>query len=44
MLPLDFLDCADLKDHKGNKTAQELADHGCLKFGGTYFEQVERGF
>jgi hypothetical protein len=37
MLPLEFLDCdLPLKDHKGNKTAQDEAGGvGCLKFGGT---------
>lgn len=43
MLPLDFLDCAELKDHKGNRTAQEEAGHGCVKFGGTWWHEVERG-
>lgn len=33
MLPLDFIECDSLKDHKGNKTAQEEAGMGCLKIG-----------
>ncbi|KAG5669974.1 hypothetical protein PVAND_000263 [Polypedilum vanderplanki] len=42
MLPLEFISCEDLKDHKGNKTAQEEAGHGCLKFGGIWWQDVER--
>jgi len=30
--PLEFLDCDDLIDHKGNKTAKEAEDgYGCVK-------------
>jgi TM2 domain-containing membrane protein YozV len=44
MLPLEFLDCQELKDHKGNKTALEAADGlGCVNFGGNRWEEVERG-
>jgi TM2 domain-containing membrane protein YozV len=42
MLPLEFLDCdLPLKDHKGNKTAQD-EQGGCLKIGGTRWHEVER--
>lgn len=41
-LPPEFLDCADPVDHKGNKTAREELGHGCVKFGGVYYEDVER--
>lgn len=36
-LPLDFLFCAELVDHKGNKTAQDLLGYGCVKVGGEDF-------
>lgn len=41
-LPIDFLDCKDPIDHKGNKTARDEAGHGCLKFGGVYYNDVEK--
>lgn len=41
-LPLEFLDCADPIDHKGNKTARDELGHGCIKFGGVYYEDVEK--
>lgn len=42
-LPIDFLDCKDPIDHKGNKTARdEIGGHGCLKFGGVYYHDVEK--
>lgn len=40
-LPLEFLDCEEPVDHKGNKTAKEELGHGCVKFGGVYYEEVE---
>lgn len=44
MLPLEFLECQELKDHKGNETALEAADGvGCLNFGGTLWQEVKRG-
>lgn len=43
MLPLEFLECAELKDHKGNKTAWEQSGLGCVNFGGVYWQEVERG-
>lgn len=30
-LPMDFLECDPLVDHKGNDTAQKRDGHGCLK-------------
>lgn len=39
---MEFLECDPVKDHKGNKTAQDLVGHGCLKIGGTWWEDVER--
>lgn len=41
MLPLEFVDCDQMKDHKGNKTAQEEAGYGCLKIGGIRWHEVE---
>lgn len=41
-LPPEFLDCSDPVDHKGNKTARDELGHGCVKFGGVYYEDVER--
>ncbi|XP_014254973.1 TM2 domain-containing protein CG11103 [Cimex lectularius] len=41
-LPLDFLDCDEPVDHKGNKTAKEEAGYGCVKFGNYRYEDVER--
>lgn len=41
-LPKEFLDCNEPYDHKGNKTAKEEMGYGCVKFGGVYFEEVER--
>jgi hypothetical protein len=29
-LPLDFLSCAELVDHKGNKTMRDKLGYGCL--------------
>lgn len=44
MLPLEFLDCLELKDHKGNKTAfEESGQLGCIKFGGIYWHEAHRG-
>lgn len=41
-VPIEFLDCKDPIDHKGNRTARELLGHGCLKFGGAYYHDVEK--
>lgn len=41
--PLEFLDCEEPVDHKGNKTAKDAAGgHGCVKFGGSRYEDVEK--
>ncbi|XP_055616089.1 TM2 domain-containing protein CG11103 [Toxorhynchites rutilus septentrionalis] len=40
-LPLEFLDCDEPLDHKGNRTAKEEQGHGCVKFGGVYYDDVE---
>lgn len=40
-LPVEFLDCKMPVDHKGNKTARDLMGHGCLKFGGANYHDVE---
>ena len=39
---MDFLSCADPVDHKGNKTARDELGHGCIKFGGSNYEDVEK--
>lgn len=41
LLPIDFLTCDDLIDHKGNLTAQMELGYGCLKFGGQKYHDVE---
>ncbi|KAL1122661.1 hypothetical protein AAG570_002988 [Ranatra chinensis] len=41
-LPLAFLNCVEPIDHNGNKTAKEEVGHGCVKFGGYRYEDVER--
>ncbi|KAG8233393.1 hypothetical protein J437_LFUL013173 [Ladona fulva] len=41
-LPLEFLDCDEPIDHKGNKTAKEDSGLGCVKFGGYRYEDVEK--
>ncbi|KAJ1521534.1 hypothetical protein ONE63_003194 [Megalurothrips usitatus] len=41
-LPLEFLDCEEPFDHRGNKTARDEAGHGCVKFGGSRYEDVEK--
>lgn len=41
-LPEEFLECKDPIDHKGNKTARDLMGHGCLKFGGANYHDVEK--
>ncbi|XP_035705970.1 TM2 domain-containing protein 2-like isoform X2 [Folsomia candida] len=40
-LPLDFLHCDDLEDHRGNKTARDNKGYGCTKWGGDWYEEVE---
>ncbi|XP_037923128.1 TM2 domain-containing protein CG11103 [Hermetia illucens] len=41
-LPRDFLDCNEPIDHKGNRTAKEETGYGCVKFGGVWYDEVER--
>ncbi|KAK6630413.1 hypothetical protein RUM43_014758 [Polyplax serrata] len=41
-LPEEFVDCDKPFDHKGNKTAKEETGKGCIKFGGSRYEDVER--
>lgn len=41
-LPMEFLDCKEPVDHKGNKTARDEMGFGCLKFGGANYHDVEK--
>ncbi|XP_063362687.1 TM2 domain-containing protein CG11103 [Cydia amplana] len=41
-LPMEFLECNELVDHKGNQSAKEAMGHGCVKFGGVKYEDVEK--
>ncbi|KAF7995778.1 hypothetical protein HCN44_006885 [Aphidius gifuensis] len=42
-LPMEFIECDELIDHKGNKTAKEVNQGlGCVKFGGARYEDVEK--
>lgn len=41
-LPIEFLDCKDPIDHKGNRSARDEMGHGCLKFGGANYHDVEK--
>ncbi|KAL6439194.1 hypothetical protein ACFW04_003848 [Cataglyphis niger] len=42
-LPKEFIECEDPIDHKGNKTAkEENQGYGCVKFGGSWYEDVEK--
>lgn len=40
-LPLEFLECDEPHDHKGNDTAKKATGYGCVKYGGVYYEDVE---
>lgn len=42
MLPDDFIECNKPIDHKNNQTAKDEKGHGCLKFGGLNYEDVEQ--
>ncbi|KAI9559020.1 hypothetical protein GHT06_015809 [Daphnia sinensis] len=42
LLSLDFMDCDEPVDLKGNKTAKEELGFGCLKMGGQRYEDVEK--
>lgn len=41
-LPAAFLDCNEPIDHRGNQTARDELGHGCVRFGGSRHEDVER--
>lgn len=41
-LPMEFLECDEPVDHKGNETAKKAVKHGCIKFGGVRYEDVEK--
>ncbi|EDO38925.1 predicted protein [Nematostella vectensis] len=41
-LPLDFLDCEQPLDLKGNSSAKKEQGYGCVKFGGSRYDEVER--
>ncbi|KOC59469.1 TM2 domain-containing protein [Habropoda laboriosa] len=42
-LPKEFIECEEPIDHKGNKTAKDEKDgFGCVKFGGSWYEDVEK--
>jgi len=41
-LPREFIECALPVDHKGNQTAKDISGHGCVKFGGQRWEDVEK--
>lgn len=43
MLPLEFLDCEELIDHKGKEEDYNATGRGCKKFGGYLWQEVERG-
>jgi len=40
-LPVEFLECEELYDHKGNETAREEMGFGCSKFGGQKYEDMQ---
>jgi len=41
-LPREFLQCAEPYDHKGNETTYNKMGHGCLRYGGQRWEEVEK--
>ncbi|KAL5241158.1 hypothetical protein ACI65C_008568 [Semiaphis heraclei] len=42
-LPMEFIECEDLVDLKGNKTRDDTMTGGCSKYGGSYrYEDVEK--
>lgn len=41
-VPVEFLDCHQPIDHKGNKSARDEMGFGCLKFGGANYHDVEK--
>lgn len=40
-LPRDFLECKEPIDHRNNATARQEKGSGCLRFGGSSYEDVE---
>ncbi|XP_053680812.1 TM2 domain-containing protein CG11103 [Anopheles nili] len=40
-LPLEFLDCDEPINLKGNRTARDEVGYGCVKLGGVYYDEVE---
>ncbi|XP_034477432.1 TM2 domain-containing protein CG11103 [Drosophila innubila] len=40
-LPRDFLECKEPIDHRNNETAKQVKGYGCLRFGGSAYEDVE---
>ncbi|NXY76846.1 TM2D2 protein, partial [Glareola pratincola] len=40
-LPEEFVECEEPVDHGGNATAQQELGHGCVKFGGQAYGEVE---
>uniref|UniRef100_A0A8C3JUG2 TM2 domain-containing protein 2 n=1 Tax=Calidris pygmaea TaxID=425635 RepID=A0A8C3JUG2_9CHAR len=40
-LPDEFVECEEPVDHGGNATAQQELGHGCVKFGGQAYGEVE---
>ncbi|KAK7086880.1 TM2 domain-containing protein 2 [Halocaridina rubra] len=40
-LPLEFIECDRPVDHHGNQSARDEEGHGCVKFGGQQYEDVE---
>ena len=41
-LPREFIECNEPVDHRGNETAKITLGHGCLRFGGQRWEEVEK--
>ncbi|XP_059477286.1 TM2 domain-containing protein CG11103 [Neocloeon triangulifer] len=41
-LPREFIECDEPVDHKFNKSAKQKLGHGCVKFGGYKWEDVEK--
>lgn len=41
-LPMEFLECDPLVDHKGNQSAKDVAGHGCVRFGGDNYDDVDK--
>ncbi|KAG6447868.1 TM2 domain-containing protein CG11103 [Manduca sexta] len=41
-LPLEFLECDEPIDHKGNTSAKNSTGFGCTKFGGVRYDSVEK--